>query len=72
MLSGPADLSALTKNLVAEDAESIDLQFATIPAFEEPAELQAATVADLTGAEELARMDGLVLRNVSEDFLERE
>jgi hypothetical protein len=59
------------KHLVAQGADSIDLQLDSVPMFEKTSEAQAAAVARTTRAEELPRMDGLVLRDVGEDFLER-
>ena len=70
-ISGWSSALGLTKNSIAEDANSIDLKLDVVPMFEETTELQATAVADATGAEELAGANGLVLRNVGENFLER-
>src|SRR6266704_760617 len=63
-------LRVLPLNPVLQNADLFDLEFDAVAMLEIPAELQATTIADRTGADEFARHQGLVLGNVSDDLLE--
>ena len=63
---------ALAQNLVAQHADSVDVEFDRVAALEKAADLQPAAIADRAGTEELAGMDRLVLRGVGENLLEGE
>src|SRR5439155_753551 len=56
---------------VFQDTDFLDFQFDGIAVFEKPAELKTAAIADSPGADEFARHQCLVLRDMRDDLLER-
>src|SRR6266481_1281886 len=68
----PGASPVLALDPVFQDTDLLDLEFDGIAVFEKPAELKTAAIADSPGADEFARHQCLVLRDMRDDLLERE
>ena len=68
--SSPPLRAPLTHDGVSKHADALDFQFDHVAIIEEPADLEAAAIADSARAKKLPGMNRLVLGRIGKDFLE--